>query len=418
MKKSSIKLRADQVDLHYRYQESGRINLLFVHGWNIDSTYWEEQIEYFSEVYSVYAIDLPGFGDSTAERIDYTFEEYALDIRDFIKHKDLKNIVLIGHSMAGAICIEVALQSSDEIIGVIGVDNLKTVSEDIPFEFRQQITAFMTKLNEDFSKTAEAYVDQRLVHPNTPEEVKERIRKDFRNSDKEAGLSAYKNLIKYSERLATKLQMLPQKLYLINSDFIETDEVALEKYCKNGYELRTIKDTGHYPMIERADEFNQILNSILIRISTEVENELIAKASVSIKAPLSTVWRAITDSEIIGRFMTGLKVDTDWEEGSDIEWSGISRARYYDDKGVILKVVPMQLLRHSYYSTHNELPDEEENYNIVTYQLGEETDQTLLLITQDNNPDEKARDNAKSHWETYLKELKSYLESPDRVSMF
>jgi pimeloyl-ACP methyl ester carboxylesterase len=36
--------------------------LLFVHGWCINKSYWESQMKYFRDKYTVVAMDLPGHG--------------------------------------------------------------------------------------------------------------------------------------------------------------------------------------------------------------------------------------------------------------------------------------------------------------------------------------------------------------------
>ena len=48
----------------------------------------------------------------------------------------------------------------------------------------------------------------------------------------------------------------------------------------------------------------------------------------------------LTSPEAISRFMFGAKVDTDWEEGSPITWTGEYEGKPYQDKGEILEVVP------------------------------------------------------------------------------
>jgi pimeloyl-ACP methyl ester carboxylesterase len=89
--------------------------------------YWADQVAYFSKTYHAFAIDLPGFGKSKAERTNWTIEEYAHDVTAFIDAMDLKNVVIIGHSMAGEIMLQTALTNNPKIAGVVGVDNFKII---------------------------------------------------------------------------------------------------------------------------------------------------------------------------------------------------------------------------------------------------------------------------------------------------
>jgi pimeloyl-ACP methyl ester carboxylesterase len=128
MTAKQITIRDKQVEINYFQQGQGDTTLLFLHGWCIDGTYWKNQVEYFSKNYNVYAIDLPGFGKSKAERTNWTIEEYANDVTAFIDIMNLKNVVIIGHSMAGEIMLQTALTNNPKIVGIVGVDNFKLLT--------------------------------------------------------------------------------------------------------------------------------------------------------------------------------------------------------------------------------------------------------------------------------------------------
>ena len=70
----------------------------------------------------------------------------------------------------------------------------------------------------------------------------------------------------------------------------------------------------------------------------------VARAEVQISASPQQVWEALTDPDAISTFMFGSKVDTDWEEGSAITWSGEYDGTPFQDKGEILEVVENQQL--------------------------------------------------------------------------
>lgn len=155
----------------------------FLHGWCIDGTYWKNQVEHFSKSYNVYAIDLPGFGKSKADRTNWTIEEYANDVTAFIDTMNLKNVVIIGHSMAGEIMLQTALTNNPKIVGVVGVDNFKFIDVAFTPEQMKQMTDFFTMLEKDFRNSAPMYADMMLFHPTTSKEVKDSVKTDFANSD-------------------------------------------------------------------------------------------------------------------------------------------------------------------------------------------------------------------------------------------
>ena len=114
----------------------------FLHGWCIDGNYWEKQVDYFSKNYNVFAIDIPGFGKSRAKRLNWTVEEYANDVTAFIDIMNLKNVMIVGHSMAGEIMLQLALSSNSRIAGVVGVDNFKSIDVSFTPEQMKQMTDF------------------------------------------------------------------------------------------------------------------------------------------------------------------------------------------------------------------------------------------------------------------------------------
>ena len=263
MTAKQITIRDKQVEINYFQQGQGDTTLLFLHGWCIDGTYWKNQVEYFSKNYNVFAIDLPGFGKSKAERTNWTIEEYANDVIAFIDTMNLKNVVIIGHSMAGEIMLQTALSNNPKIVGVVGVDNFKSIDVVLPPEQMKQMTDFFPLLEKDFKNSAPIYADLMLFHPTTSKEVKDRVKTDFANSNSVIGYETIMTQMQYASADAQRLEQLNYKLYLINSDGFPTNETGLKNHCKNSFQVETISATGHYPMIEKPTEFNILLEKVL-----------------------------------------------------------------------------------------------------------------------------------------------------------
>ena len=264
MTAKQIAIRDKQVEINYFQQGQGDTTLLFLHGWCIDGTYWKNQVDYFSKNCNVYAIDLPGFGKSKAERTNWTIEEYAKDVTAFIETMNLKNVVIIGHSMAGEIMLQIALSNNSKIVGIVGVDNFKSIDVVLPPEQMKQMTDFLSLLEKNFKNSAPLYADLMLFHPTTSKEVKDRVKTDFANSDSVIGYGTIRTQMQYASTDAQRLEQLNYKLYLVNSDGFPTNETGLKNHCKTGFQVETIAATGHFPMIEKPTEFNLILEKVLI----------------------------------------------------------------------------------------------------------------------------------------------------------
>ena len=141
-----------------------------------------------------------------------------------------------------------------------------------------------------------------------------------------------------------------------------------------------------------------------------MENNLTAKSSISIDAPVERVWEALVKPEIIKKYMFGTNVVSDWKEGRSIIWKGEWNGKEYEDKGVILDLKPEKLLRYSHFSPMAGQPDKEENYHIVTVELKEEGGGTKVSLSQDKNRTKEELEHSEKNWGMMLEGLKKLLE--------
>jgi uncharacterized protein YndB with AHSA1/START domain len=141
-----------------------------------------------------------------------------------------------------------------------------------------------------------------------------------------------------------------------------------------------------------------------------MENNLIAKVSITINAPNAKVWNALVEPAAIKQYMFGTNVVSDWQEGSPIFWRGEWQGKPYEDRGVILKLKPGQTIQYSHFSPLSGLPDVLESYHTVTIELSEEGAETLVSLSQDNNSTEQDREHSEKNWDMMLTSLKKYLE--------
>lgn len=141
----------------------------------------------------------------------------------------------------------------------------------------------------------------------------------------------------------------------------------------------------------------------------ESENQ-IAIAEVTIESPLSRVWEALVNPEIIREYMFGTTVTSNWTEGSSITWIGEWEGKTYVDKGEIIKVEPESKLHYTHYSPLSGKEDIPENYHIVTIALYGIENKTVLFLTQDNNETRADKEHSEKNWMQMLTALKELLE--------
>jgi uncharacterized protein YndB with AHSA1/START domain len=135
-----------------------------------------------------------------------------------------------------------------------------------------------------------------------------------------------------------------------------------------------------------------------------------ATTSITIHAPASKVWKALTDPKLIKRYLFGADVHTDWKTGSPIRYTGVYEGKEYEERGEILKIEPERILQATNFSSMSGKEDKPENYAVVTYQLQEEGASTTLTITQDNIPNQQGVEHSEANWRTVLESLRLIVE--------
>ena len=259
----------DGAEINYNIYGDGGATLLFVHGAYADQTYWDAQVQHFKDDYKVVTMDLPGHGKSGKGRKYWSLDGFAGDVYAVIKRLDLKNVILIGHSMAGDINLIEATSHPKNIIGFIGIDNFKQAATPMPKKFDKQRKAILAALQKDFAGANENYARTTLVSDQTPLDITNRVTNDFRNGYKPMGKQIMPELFKVYKRERKLLPKIRLKLHLINVENTPTDEAPLKKYCSSGYDIRPIKGTSHYPMLENPKEFNRLLQQTIDDISRD-----------------------------------------------------------------------------------------------------------------------------------------------------
>jgi len=151
-------------------------------------------------------------------------------------------------------------------------------------------------------------------------------------------------------------------------------------------------------------------NLIHIYQAEHTSRGFIARASITINAPIAKVWEALINPDKIKHYMFGTTAVSDWIEGSLIVWKGEWQGKKYEDKGVILKLEPEHMIQYSHFSPLTGQPDLPENYHIVTIEISSRGKQTFVSLLQDNNATEEAREHSEKNWNMMLGEMKKFLE--------
>lgn len=101
--------------------------LLFMHGLGGSQTTWTNVLGQFANTYRVAAIDLPGHGASdkgSPETTDYSIPGLANAVAELIEKLELAPVILVGHSLGGAVAQQIALERPKLVRGLVLVDSV------------------------------------------------------------------------------------------------------------------------------------------------------------------------------------------------------------------------------------------------------------------------------------------------------
>jgi pimeloyl-ACP methyl ester carboxylesterase len=105
--------------ISYIDEGKGEFTLILIHGLASNAGFWRYNIPELSKHFRVIAVDLPGYGKSQKGNFSYSLSFYAETIKNLIDDLNLKNVVLVGHSMGGQISIIFALNYPDKLSKLI-----------------------------------------------------------------------------------------------------------------------------------------------------------------------------------------------------------------------------------------------------------------------------------------------------------
>ena len=249
----------DGVAIHYDDLGEGEPALVFVHGWSCDRSYWAGQIEHFARSHRVVNLDLAGHGDSGLNRTDWTMQAFGEDVSAVINALELRDVVLVGHSMGGKVIVEAARQLGDRIIGIVGVDTFHGGGRETPRDMQEDVFA---QIADDYAGFIANFVERTFVEQSDPA-IKAWVQADMSAAPYPTAVGARQASGSYDA--IPVIASLNVPFILINSDFLPTNTAHLEANAKH-FEFREMTGVGHFLMMEDPGTFNALLSSVLADI--------------------------------------------------------------------------------------------------------------------------------------------------------
>lgn len=231
--------------------------IVYVHG-NFASHHWFDEVMDING-FKTYALDLPNFGDS--DRIEkISIDTYAEYLWKFIRTLKIKNPILIGHSLGGAVALKCAIDHSKELSALMLVDpapanGLKTPEQNYP-------------ILESLKRRADLLERSLMGIMPTKRGAAKHLTKEALKMKPEAFTENAKALEKYDYSGGLSDLELPVNILFGTLDPI-VPRVALEDMAKRipNAKLKIIEGVGHSLMIEDTKKFKEIVEDFSHAIS-------------------------------------------------------------------------------------------------------------------------------------------------------
>jgi len=248
------------VRIVYSASGSGPVALVFIHGGLANRTFWDEELRGFASRYRVIAPDLPGHGESGSNPQKWGIPEFGADVRAVVEAEGIKRAILFGNSLGGPVAIEAALLLPGKALAVVGVDTFQRLDYAMPPEqARERAEAF----RRDYAGNMKQMVRE-LFHPDADPAIVADAERRMAGTSPETAYRLFLSLAGYNPAESARRLQVP--LLAINGDLYPTD-IAGNRQIKPDFEVLVMKHMGHYPMLERPGEFNQLVAKLAERFA-------------------------------------------------------------------------------------------------------------------------------------------------------
>ncbi len=251
----------------------GKQVMLMAHGFGCDQNMWRFITPAFSSKYKIVLFDHVGCGKSDISAYDYkkyaSLEGYADDIVEICESLNLKNVILIGHSVAsmmGLLAANKAPHLFDALI-MVGPSPRYINDETYYGGFDEaDINELMESLDSNYLGWSSAITPVIMGNADKPELSKE-LANSFCQSDPEIA-KQFANVTFYGDNRKDLLKLTTRTLILQCASNVITPE-AVGKYVNEHTQNSTIlfmEATGHCPHMSAPKETVELMTKFLANI--------------------------------------------------------------------------------------------------------------------------------------------------------
>lgn len=244
-------------NLRYAKRGDGAETLILLHGFGGDLDNWLFNIDALAEKATVYALDLPGHGQSTKKLDKPGLASLTSAVASFMDKLGIGSAHFVGHSMGGAISMQMALDHPSKVKSMtlicsagLGPEFGDYVDQYVAATGRKDLKPVLEKL----------FADKSLVSRQLVDDVLKYKRLDGVEGVLKSLSAALFGGRKQHDVLAPKLGTnMPPALVIWG----KADEVIPAAHANNlpGAKVHVIEGAGHMVFMEKASDVNNLIKS-------------------------------------------------------------------------------------------------------------------------------------------------------------
>jgi pyruvate dehydrogenase E2 component (dihydrolipoamide acetyltransferase) len=231
--------------------------VILIHGFGGDADNWLFNIDALAEVATVYAIDMPGHGQSTKTMANSSLKTMTAALGEFMDKSGIAKAHLVGHSMGGAIAMQMAKDHPGKVKSMtlicsagLGAEIGSYVADYIAAQGRKDMRPVLETLFADKSLVSRQLVDDVLK---------------FKRLD---GVDAFLKALGESLFGGGKQQDAPGKALGAGSPpalviWGKEDQVIPPAHAGNlpGAKVHVLEGAGHMVFMEKAADVNALIKA-------------------------------------------------------------------------------------------------------------------------------------------------------------
>jgi pimeloyl-ACP methyl ester carboxylesterase len=246
--------------------------VLLIHGLGGSWQNWIENVRATGQSHRVIAPDLPGFGFSEMPSEDISIPGYGRTLSDLCEHLGIETASVVGNSLGGFVSAELTIQRPDLVERLVLVSaagiSINNLRREPVVVWGRVNTAIATRL----AVRTEPVLRRRHLrhavfstivrHPTlVPQDTLYEL---AAYSGRPGFMPALYSHMEYDFRDRLEDIECPVLIVWGDKDMVVTPRDA-EEYERILSSSRKVvfEDTGHLPMVERAPEFNELVNGFL-----------------------------------------------------------------------------------------------------------------------------------------------------------